>query len=183
VLLSGNSRRGELESLPRAQPMSETHSETSSAASASASVRIIAIAVLFGCIYYASSVVITLICSILIASVLDPGVRMMELYRIPRWLASLIMVLLMLTVAYLAIYVIYDRAQAFFREMPRLVERLKQITANTSVDGAQHPAEHADHACRLPRRRTCPPCGCSRNPPTCNSCCGASDRFTPLPSP
>ena len=55
--------------------MSETHSEIPSAASASASVRIIAIAVLFGCIYYASSVVITLICSILIASVLDPGVR------------------------------------------------------------------------------------------------------------
>ena len=58
--------------------MSETHSEIPSAASASASVKIIAIAVLFGCIYYASSVVITLICSILIASVLDPGVRMME---------------------------------------------------------------------------------------------------------
>ena len=53
--------------------MSETHSEASSAASASASVRIIAIAVLFGCIYYASSVVITLICSILIAC--RPGPR------------------------------------------------------------------------------------------------------------
>jgi predicted PurR-regulated permease PerM len=113
--------------------MSETHSEISSAASASASVRIIAIAVLFGCIYYASSVVITLICSILIASVLDPGVRLMELYRIPRWLASLIRVLLMLTVAYLAIYVTYDRAQAFIEEMPRLVARLKQITANIQV--------------------------------------------------
>ena len=60
-----------------------------------------------------------MICSILIASVLDPGVRLMELYRIPRWLASLIMVLLMLTVTYLLIYVIYDRAQAFFIEMPR----------------------------------------------------------------
>jgi len=109
--------------------MSETNSETPSAASASASVRIIAIAVLFGCIYYASSVVITLICSILIAAVLDPGVRLMEAFRIPRWLASLIMVLLMLTVAYLVIYVIYDRTQAFLEDMPKLVERLKQITA------------------------------------------------------
>ena len=113
--------------------MSETHSENPSAASASASVRIIAIAVLFGCIYYASSVVITLICSILIAAVLDPGVKVMEVYRIPRWLASLIMVLLMLSVAYLVIYVIYDRAQAFFEEMPKLVERLKQITAHIQL--------------------------------------------------
>ena len=113
--------------------MSETHSESSSAASASASVKIIAIAVLFGCIYYASSVVITLICSILIASVLDPGVKVMETFRIPRWLASLIMVLLMLAAAYLLIYVIYDRAQAFVEAMPKLLERLKQITAHLQV--------------------------------------------------
>jgi predicted PurR-regulated permease PerM len=112
--------------------MSETHSETP-VASASASAKIIAIAVLFGCIYYASSVVITLICSILIAAVLDPGVRAMEGYRIPRWLASLIMVLLMLTVAYLVIYAIYDRAQAFIDSMPKLVERLKQITAHLQI--------------------------------------------------
>jgi predicted PurR-regulated permease PerM len=113
--------------------MSDTHSETPSAAAASASVKIIAIAVLFGCIYYASSVVITLICSILIASVLDPGVRVMETYRVPRWLASLIMVLLMLAVAYLVIYAIYDRAQAFYEALPKLVERLKQITAHIQV--------------------------------------------------
>jgi predicted PurR-regulated permease PerM len=113
--------------------MSETHFESPIAASASASVKIIAIAVLFGCIYYASSVVITLICSILIASVLDPGVKVMEGLRIPRWLASLVMVLLMLTVAYLMIYVIYDRAQAFVEAMPTLVARLKQITAHLQV--------------------------------------------------
>jgi predicted PurR-regulated permease PerM len=113
--------------------MSETNSEIPSAVSASASVRIIAIAVLFGCIYYASSVVITLICSILIASVLDPGVRVMETYRFPRWLASLIMVLLMLAVAYLVIYAISVRAQAFYEALPKLVERLKQITAHIQV--------------------------------------------------
>ena len=113
--------------------MSETNHEIRSAAATSTSVRIIAIAVLFGCIYYASSVVITLIASILIASVLDPGVRVMETYRFPRWVASLIMVLLMLGVAYLVIYVIYDRAQAFLEEMPKVVERLKQITAHIQL--------------------------------------------------
>jgi predicted PurR-regulated permease PerM len=113
--------------------MSETHSESPYAASASASVKIIAVAVLFGCIYYASSVVITLVCSILIAAVLDPGVKVMEGFRVPRWLASLIMVLLMLTVTYLVIYVIYDRAQAFVEAMPKLVARLKQITAHLQM--------------------------------------------------
>jgi predicted PurR-regulated permease PerM len=113
--------------------MSETQFESPIAASASASVKIIAIAVLFGCIYYASSVVITLICSILIASVLDPGVKVMERLHVPRWLASLVMVLLMLTAAYLMIYVIYDRAQAFVEAMPRIVDRLKQITAHIQV--------------------------------------------------
>lgn len=113
--------------------MSDIRTEIPSTASASASVRIIAIAVLFGCVYYASSVVITLICSILIASVLEPGVRIMELSRIPRWLASLTMVLLMLAVTYLLIYAIYDRAQAFFLELPRLLDRLKQITAHIQL--------------------------------------------------
>ena len=113
--------------------MSETQIELPPPATASVSVRIIAIAILFGCIYYASSVVITLICSILIASVLDPGVRLMEMLRLPRWLASLIMVLLMLAAAYLVIYVVYDRAQAFLEALPRLVDRLKQITAHIQL--------------------------------------------------
>lgn len=69
--------------------MSETRFELASTVAASPSARIVAIAILFACIYYASSVVITLICSILIASVLEPGVRVMENYRIPRgWLRS-----------------------------------------------------------------------------------------------
>ncbi len=104
-----------------------------SVSSTSASVKIIAIAILFGCFYFASSVVITLICSILIAAVLDPGVKLMERFRMPRWLASLIMVLLMLTVAYLAIYAIYDRTQALLVAMPRIVNRLKQITEHLQV--------------------------------------------------
>jgi predicted PurR-regulated permease PerM len=113
--------------------MAETRIETPPTSPASASVRIIAIAVLFGCIYYASSVVITLICSILIASVLEPGVKGLERLRVPRWLASLIMVLLMLAAAYLIIYVIYARAQAFLDELPKLVGKLKQLTAHIQV--------------------------------------------------
>ncbi len=94
----------------------------------SVSARIIAIAVLFVCIYFASSVVITLICSILIASVLEPGVKLMERLRIPRWVGSLLMVLLTLGVMYLLVYAVYDRAVAFMDDLPKLLSKLKQIT-------------------------------------------------------
>lgn len=113
--------------------MSETYFPHSPRTAASAGVKIIAIAVLFACIYFASSVVITLICSVLIASVLEPGVKLLELGRLPRWLASLLMVLLMLAVTYLVIYAIYDRAQAFFEVMPKLLDRLKQVVAHIQL--------------------------------------------------
>jgi predicted PurR-regulated permease PerM len=101
--------------------------------STSISARIIAIAVLFGCIYYASSVVITLIFSILITAVLEPGAGFLERLRLPRWVSSLIMVLLMLTVGYLAVYGIYDRALDFVDNAPKLAAKLKHITAHLQV--------------------------------------------------
>jgi predicted PurR-regulated permease PerM len=100
---------------------------------ATLSAKIIALAVLFGCIYYASSVVITLIFSILIAAVLEPGAGLLERLRVPRWLSSLIMVLLMLTVGYLAVYGIYGRALDFLNNAPKLVAKFKLMTAHLRV--------------------------------------------------
>jgi len=96
---------------------------------ATTSLRIIAAAVIFGCIYYASSVLITLICALLIAFVLDPGVALMERLRIPRWLGALIMVMLGLAAVYLAVYLIYDRAVAFFDELPLLAVPVQRLVA------------------------------------------------------
>jgi predicted PurR-regulated permease PerM len=114
--------------------MLETKPEITRASSGAAiSAKIIAIAVLFGCIYYASSIVITLIFSILITAVLEPGARLLERLRLPRWLSSLIMVLLMLTVGYLAVYGIYGRALDFVANAPKLAAKLRQITAHLQV--------------------------------------------------
>jgi predicted PurR-regulated permease PerM len=114
--------------------MPETKPEIARESSGAAiSVKIIAIAVLFGCIYYASSVVITLIFSILIASVLEPGAGFLEQRRVPRWLSSLIMVLLMLTASYLAVYGIYDRALDFVDNAPKLAVKLRQLTAHLQI--------------------------------------------------
>src|SRR5581483_3294260 len=91
--------------------MPETKLEHSLAViTSSTSLRIVAGAIIFICLYYASSVVITLIFAILIAFVLDPG-----------------MVLLALGLVYLLIYVVYDRAATFIEDIPRLATRIKEV--------------------------------------------------------
>lgn len=94
----------------------------------STSLRIIAAAIVFICLYYASSVVITLICAILIAFVLDPGVVLLERLHVPRWLGSVVVVLLALGLVYLLIYLVYDRAVTFVQDLPPFTAKIKQIT-------------------------------------------------------
>jgi len=114
--------------------MPETNPGTARESSGAAiSAKIIAVAVLCGCIYYASSIVITLIFSILIAAVLEPGAEFLERLRLPRWLSSLIMVLLMLTLTYLAVYGVYDRALDFVNNAPKLTAKLRQLTEHLQV--------------------------------------------------
>jgi len=96
----------------------------------SISARFIAVVVIFGCIYYASSVIITLICSVLIAAVLEPGVKVLERINLPRWMASLVMVLLMLGATYLLAYAAYSRARDFSRDLPRVTMKLRQLATN-----------------------------------------------------
>ncbi len=97
------------------------------------SIRIIAAAVVFAGIYFASSIVITLIVSLLIAFVLEPGVRLLERIWIPRWLGSLLMVLVGLALVYLLIYLIYDRVTAFVDDLPRLAIRIKQLVTHYQI--------------------------------------------------
>ncbi|HEV2419025.1 MAG TPA: AI-2E family transporter [Terriglobia bacterium] len=93
----------------------------------SKSLRIIAAAIVFICAYYASSILITLIVSILIAFVLDPAVSLLERIRIPRWLGAAMMVMFALGLLYLLSYLVYDRAAAFVEDLPNLTGRIKQI--------------------------------------------------------
>jgi predicted PurR-regulated permease PerM len=114
--------------------MPETKFEATTASPASThSQRIIAIAIVFTCLYFASSLVISLIISVVIASILEPGVKWMERLRFPRWMGSLVMVLASLAVLYLLVYIIYDRTVAFAIELPQYAERLKQIIAHVQV--------------------------------------------------
>jgi predicted PurR-regulated permease PerM len=91
--------------------------------------RIIVVLAVMACINYASSIVITLICAILIAFVLEPGVRLMERIHIPRWLGVLLMLMLALGILYLVVYGIYDRVMTFIQEFPTYAEPLKHFVA------------------------------------------------------
>ncbi len=96
----------------------------------SLSLRIIAAAIVIACINYASSLFITLICSIFIAFVLEPGVRLLERARIPRWLGSLAMVVLALALVYLLIYGLYNQLIAFAHDFPTYAEPLKRMVGS-----------------------------------------------------
>ena len=97
---------------------------------ATASGRIIAVAIVIACINYASSIIITLICSILIAFVLEPAVSFLERIHIPRWLGTLLMLVVSIGLVYLVIYGIYDRVIAFIQAFPSYGAPLKHLFAN-----------------------------------------------------
>ena len=100
---------------------------------ANLSVHIMAVAIVFASVYFASSIVITLVVAALIAFTLEPAVVLLERVRVPRWLGSLVMVLLALAVVYVIGYLIYDRAVAFMQDLPKLSARLKQLVAHIQL--------------------------------------------------
>jgi predicted PurR-regulated permease PerM len=102
----------------------------SAGSTAAASLHVIAVAIVIYALYAASSIVITLVCSIFIAFVLDPGVELMERARVPRWVGSLFMVLLTLAAVYLLVYLIYGRAAALLDDLPKLAMRLRHIVTH-----------------------------------------------------
>lgn len=93
------------------------------------SLRIIAGGMVIAGLYYGSSVITPLVLSIFIAFVFDPGVRALERLQIPRWLGSLLLVLLGLSVIYLIAYILYGRAVALAADLPRLEARVLQLAA------------------------------------------------------
>jgi predicted PurR-regulated permease PerM len=101
--------------------------QTFGAATSTASGRIIAAAVIVACSYLASSVLITLIFSVLIACVLDPAVEFLERIRIPRWLGSLAMVLLAILLLWAVGYLLYGRAAVLAQELPTLSAKITQF--------------------------------------------------------
>jgi predicted PurR-regulated permease PerM len=90
--------------------------------------RVIAIAIVFAFLYFASDVVVTLLLAVLIAYFLDPVVSVFERIHIPRALGSLV-VLLAVTAGVVELgYLVVLRANQFLADWPRYSLELRQVT-------------------------------------------------------
>lgn len=92
------------------------------------SLRILAAAVILVFVYYAASVLITLILSVLLAYFMDPAVEFMEQFRIPRTIGALIMVLILILVLIGVGYGVYSRTSDFAADWPKYRGILREAT-------------------------------------------------------
>lgn len=94
-----------------------------------ASQRIIAGGIVIAFCFWASSVLMTVLLSVLVAYFLDPLVEFLERFRVPRFAGALIAVLLSLSLVALIGWMVVDRAQSFADDWPKYREPLRQYAS------------------------------------------------------
>lgn len=99
---------------------------------ASVAICIMAGAVILGALYLAKPVLVTLLSSVLIAFMLEPLVRVFKMIHVPRWMGSLIAVLLATALLYFACYSLYNKALDFAQEFPKYSGNFRQIFARVN---------------------------------------------------
>jgi predicted PurR-regulated permease PerM len=102
-----------------------TGKEPSGAPRSNASQRIIAAGIVLVFLYYAASVVMTILLAVLLAYFLDPVVEWLENRGLARGLGSLLMVLVMCAVTLGAISALWYRAEDFASNWPKYGAKLK----------------------------------------------------------
>jgi len=91
--------------------------------------RIIAAGIVIAFCYWAASVVMTLLLSILLAYMLDPIVEWLERWHTPRAVGALLVLLLVLTLVAGLAYLVFDRMEHFVSDWPKYSAVLKQGAA------------------------------------------------------
>ena len=94
--------------------------------------RIIAVGVVFAFLYWASSIVMTLMLAILLAYFLDPAVVLLKRIHVPRALGALVVLLVAMAAVGAIGYLLVNRAQNFASAWPRYSAVLRR--AAESVD-------------------------------------------------
>jgi predicted PurR-regulated permease PerM len=102
-----------------------TGREPSGAPKSNASQRIIAAGIVLVFLYYAASVVMTILLAVLLAYFLDPVVEWLENHGFARSLGSILMVLLMFAILAGAISALWFRAEDFAGNWPKYSAKLK----------------------------------------------------------
>ena len=96
---------------------------------ANPSQRIIATGIVIGFCYFASSVVMTLLLSVLLAYLLDPFVEWLERWRVSRAFGSLLVLLMALALVAGLAYLVFDRTDHFVKDWPKYSAVLRQGAA------------------------------------------------------
>ncbi len=91
--------------------------------------RIIAAGILIAFCYWAASVVMTVLLSVLLAYLLDPLVEWLERVHVPRAVGALIVVLLLVALVAGLAYMAVDRIEHFAADWPKYSAVLKQASA------------------------------------------------------
>lgn len=105
-----------------------TEREVRVAARSNASQRIIAAGILLVFLYYAASVLMTLVLAILLAYFLDPVVEWLEDKHFPRALGSLMVVLLMVALLAGALTEVWYRVEDFVNDWPKYSAKLRTVS-------------------------------------------------------
>jgi predicted PurR-regulated permease PerM len=90
--------------------------------------RIIAAAIVFAFLYFASDVVVTLLLAVLLAYFLDPVVGVLARIHIPRALGALVVLLAVTAMVGGLGYMVVDRANQFLSDWPRYSAILRHLT-------------------------------------------------------
>jgi predicted PurR-regulated permease PerM len=101
-------------------------------ARAASSLHIIASGIVFAFLYFASSVVMTLLLAVLLAYFLDPVVEFLERMRIPRGLGSLMVLLVVISLVGGLGLLVANRTDQFVADWPRYSAILRNAT--TAID-------------------------------------------------
>jgi predicted PurR-regulated permease PerM len=94
--------------------------------------KVIAVGVILAVCYVAQAVVITFICSLLVACILDPVVSLLMRLRLPRGLAAMLVCLATLVLLYLVAGLFYSRGVAFLAELPRYETTIREAIERIS---------------------------------------------------
>src|SRR6202140_2420935 len=89
--------------------------------------RIIALGIVFAFLYWASSVVMTLMLAVLLAYFLDPVVEFLERMRVPRAVGALIVLLAVTALVGGLGYLVVERADQFIAAWPRYSTQLQHV--------------------------------------------------------
>ena len=103
------------------------------------SLKLLAVALTLTFLYFAASVLITLLLAILLAYFLDPVVEFLERMRMPRTLASMITVLLLIGVLGAVGYGLYSRTSDFAANWPKYSGTLRKAvnSVETKLNGIE----------------------------------------------